>query len=109
MQWILDLEFSYFAIPRPDLNIFLDVPFSFAENNLTKTRTGNDRDYLNGNRDIHEESMAFQKKVRDIYLKVSLSDERLAVIDCNKPDGGMRKPDEIFDLIIRNIYDKKLV
>jgi dTMP kinase len=106
MKWILDLEFRHFAIPRPDLNIFLDVPFAFAENNLTKTRSGNDRDYLNGNRDIHEESMVFQKKVREIYLKVSQYDKRLMVIDCNTPDGGMHKPDEIFDLIIRNIDEK---
>ena len=89
MKWILDLEFSHFAIPRPDLNIFLDVPFAFTEKNLTKTRSGNDRDYLNGSRDIHEESMVFQKKVRDIYLRVSQSDKRLAVIDCNNPDGDM--------------------
>lgn len=33
MKWILDLEFRHFGIPRPDLNIFLDVPFSFTEKN----------------------------------------------------------------------------
>ena len=62
MHWILSLEFNHFAIPVPDINIFLDVPFAFTEKNLTKSRTGNDRNYLNGNRDIHEESMVFQKK-----------------------------------------------
>ena len=62
MNWIFSLEFNHFAIPKPDFNIFLDVPFAFTEKNLTKTRTGNDRDYLNGTRDIHEESMVFQKK-----------------------------------------------
>jgi dTMP kinase len=109
MSWILDLEFRHFEIPRPDLNIFLDVPFAFAENNLSKTRSGNDRDYLNGSRDIHEESMGFQKKVRDIYLKVSRLDEKLAVIDCNTLNGDMRTPDEIFELIIKIINGKKLI
>jgi thymidylate kinase len=109
MHWILSLEFNHFAIPMPDLNIFLDVPFAFAENNLTKTRTGNDRNYLNGTRDIHEENMIFQKKVRDIYLRVSESDDHLAVINCSDNNGAMLTPSEIFDLIIKVFNERKLI
>jgi dTMP kinase len=109
MHWILSLEFDHFAIPRPGLNIFLDVPFAFAENNLTAARTGNDRHYLNGNRDIHEESMTFQKHVRDIYLNVARSDNRLAVIDCSNRNGEMLKPQEIFNLIVKILIDRKLI
>lgn len=109
MKWILDLEFSHFAIPRPDLNIFLDVPFAFAENNLSKSRSGNDRDYLNGRRDIHEESMMFQKNVRDIYVRVSETDKRLAVIDCSNQKGDMLDPSEIFELIIKVFKERKLI
>jgi dTMP kinase len=109
MQWILSLEFNHFAIPMPDLNIFLDVPFAFAEYNLTKTRTGNDRKYLNGTRDIHEESMVFQKKVRDIYLRVSESDGHLAVINCSDNNDAMLTPSEIFDLIIKVFNERKLI
>jgi dTMP kinase len=106
MDWILTLEFNHFAIPKPDINIFLDVPFAFTEKNLTKTRTGNDRSYLNGTRDIHEESIIFQKKVRDIYLRVSGSDDHLSVIDCSNSNGAMLTPSEIFDLII-NVFNKR--
>jgi thymidylate kinase len=70
---------------------------------------GNDRDYLNGNRDIHEESMVFQKKVRDIYLRVSETDDHLAVIDCSKNVGVMLPAAEIFDLIIRVLNERKLI
>ena len=109
MRWILSLEFNHFAIPRPDLNIFLDVPFTFTEKNLSKTRTGNDRNYLNGTRDIHEESMVFQKMVRDIYLRVSRSDDRLAVIDCSNSRGDMLPSSEIFDLIIKIFLKRMLI
>jgi dTMP kinase len=109
LQWILSLEFNHFAIPRPDLNIFLDVPFTFTEKNLLKARTGNDRNYLNGTRDIHEESMAFQKMVRDIYLRVSRSDDRLAVIDCSNSKGDMLPSSEIFDLIIKIFLKRMLI
>jgi dTMP kinase len=109
MKWILSLEFNHFAIPRPDLNIFLDVPFAFTEKKLLNARSGDDRTYLNGTRDIHEESMVFQKKVRDIYLQVSKSDNRLAVVDCSDSNSSMLPPDEIFKLMIKIFAERNLI
>lgn len=109
MNWILSLEFSHFAIPKPDLNIFLDVPFEFTERKLLNTRTGNDRSYLNGTRDIHEESLAFQKNVRDIYFRIAQDDDRLALIDCGTIDGKMLSPSEIFNLIIKILKYRNFV
>ncbi|MBN2666827.1 MAG: dTMP kinase [Bacteroidales bacterium] len=109
LNWILSLEFSHFGIPKPDLNIFLDVPFSFTEKKLRTGRTGKDRDYLKGSRDIHEESMSFQLRVRDIYLRVALTDERLAVIDCSDKNDRMQAPEDISSLIIKIITEKKLI
>jgi len=109
MKWIQSLEFEHFAIPKPDMNIFLDVPDSFTEEKLFSERTGNDRSYLNGTRDIHEESMVFQRKVRDIYLTVAKSDNRLEVVNCSNKSGSMLSPDEIFKLIVRIFTDRKLI
>ena len=103
MKWILDLEFSHFSIPKPDLNIFLDVPFTFTEKKLSVSRTGEDRRYLNGKGDIHEESLSFQKRVREIYLRVSQTDERLCMVKCSDEKGEMLLPEKIFDLIIEII------
>ncbi len=109
MSWILDLEFKHFGIPMPDLNIFLDVPLSFTEKKLSSVRRGHDREYLNGTKDIHEESMAFQKRVREIYIEVAMSNEQLAVINCSDKDGNMLSPREIFERIKTIIKEKKLI
>jgi len=109
MKWILALEFDHFAIPKPDLNFFLDVPFSFTENKLSGHRSGEDRSYLNGTRDIHEQSLDFQKKVRDIYLKVARSDDRLCVVNCRNKDGIMLPPKVISSLILKIITEKRLI
>lgn len=109
MDWILSLEFVHFGIPRPDINIFLDVPFSFTERKLTAARSGSDRSYLQGTRDIHEEDLNFQKKVRDIYLRVAEKDGRLALIDCSNRKGEMLSPDQIFEAIIAMLKNKKLI
>jgi dTMP kinase len=108
MNWILKLEFEHFEIPKPDLNIFLDVPFTFTETKLTMKRDGDDRNYLNGGNDLHESSLSFQKNVRDMYLTVAEKDKRLAVVNCNNKDGGMLFPEEIFEKIINIIRSVNL-
>ncbi|MDP4223490.1 MAG: dTMP kinase [Bacteroidota bacterium] len=109
MNWILALEFNHFAIPRPDLSFFLDVPFSFTRKKLSSDRLGDDRNYLNGTRDIHEDSLNFQKKVRDIYLRVARSDDRLVVVNCCDKAGRMHPPEEISRSILTIINDRKLI
>jgi dTMP kinase len=109
MSWILNLEFSHFAIPRPDLNIFLDVPFAFTEKKLSGKRVGDDRTYLNGSKDIHEENMEFQRMVREIYLKVAKTDDRLAVINCSSTNSTMLSPDVIFKLLIDLLSNRKFI
>lgn len=95
-RWILDLEFGYYGIPRPDLSLFLNVPFSFTERKLTEVRKGDDRDYLQGVRDIHEASLDLQRRVRQVYLDAATADDRLRVIDCDDATGCMDTPDAIF-------------
>jgi dTMP kinase len=109
MKWILELEFNHFAIPKPDLNIFLDVPFAFTEKKLTNSRVGDDRNYLNGTRDIHEESLTFQKNVRDIYFRVAQTDDRLALIDCSNKKGEILSPTEIFSMILKILGVRKFI
>ena len=96
-EWIVNTEYVEFDIPKPDLNIFLDVPIGFVENKLSSVRNGNDRDYLSaGEKDIHEADMEFQKKVRDVYLRQCDADPKFIRIDCATEDGSMLTPDEIF-------------
>ncbi|MBQ1939202.1 MAG: dTMP kinase [Alistipes sp.] len=98
-RWILDLEYGYHQIPRPDLSIFLDVPFSFTARKLTEQREGDDRNYLQGGADIHEASLTLQQRVREVYLDCAREDEGLVVVDCSNDEGGMASPDEIFEKI----------
>ena len=97
-KWILDLEFDYNAIPKPDLNLFLDVPFKFTRDKLTSQRQGDDRDYLKGAEDIHEASLTLQERVREVYIEQARN-ELLAIVDCSDNDGNMLNPEAIFEKI----------
>ena len=98
-DWIFNTEYGDFALPKPDLNIFLDVPISFVESKLKANRAGDDRDYLAGGQDIHEADMEFQKKVRAIYQRQCELDPKFIRIDCSDEYGMMLPPGAIFEKV----------
>ena len=99
-EWIFNLEYNIFGIPKPDLNLFLDVPIGFVESRLNHQRSGSDRDYLDGAQDIHEADIEFQKKVRAVYLDCCATDPNFIRIDCADPATGLILPPiPIFDKI----------
>ena len=98
-DWIFNTEYGIFELPKPDLNLFLDVPIGFVEQSLTHQREGQDRNYLAGAQDIHEASIAFQKAVRDMYVAETARDPKFRRIDCSGAQGEMLPPDAIFDKV----------
>ena len=101
-DWIIDLEYNYNNIPKPDVNIFFDVPFDFTVKNLTSGRQGDDRGYLQGKHDIHEADIDFQGRVRDIYLLMATTEPSLKLISCHD-ENGMMKPETIFAKLLKEL------
>jgi len=99
-NWILETEYEHFKIPRPDLSIFLDVPPSFTQQQLSKERTGEDRDYLQGAKDIHEEDLNFQQQVRFIYMNQIAIREKFKLVTCANEAGEMGTQEETFSKIL---------
>ena len=88
-DWILDYEFGHNALPRPDRTLFLDMPFSFIERSLSSEREGDDRGYLNGKKDIHEQSMEFQRNVLAMYKRLLAEEEGFETVECTEADGSL--------------------
>ena len=102
-DWIFKTEYEEFQIPRPDLSLFLDVPFSFTERKLTEQREGDDRSYLNGQQDIHEASLDLQRRVREVYLETAAMRSDLSVVDCSDAEGKMASAETIFERIMTHL------
>lgn len=95
-EWIFNLEYNIYNIPRPDVNLFLDVPISFVDKKLKENREGDDREYLKGKSDIHEADIQFQIDVRELYLQQTVLDKDFIRVECSGPQGEMLAPQEIF-------------
>ena len=105
---IAEIEYSVFAIPRPDLTLLLDLSPAEAQDNVLKKAA---RDFVEGEMDQHERDGDFLGAVRQAYLRLAdaaaeSEDGALAslgpwqVIDCRAKeseggDGGLRPVDEI--------------
>jgi dTMP kinase len=99
-DWIINLEFEYYQLPKPSINLFLDVPFSFTKKKLTEQREGDDRDYLQGKSDIHENDLTLQERVREVYLWQCTIDSNIHRIECESESGQMLSPESINKKVI---------
>jgi len=106
-DWVLEFEFGYNNLPRPDMNIYLNVPFEFTRQQLNNNRGGDDRAYLKGERDIHEENIDFQERVRQVYLSLHEHVDDLELIDCMNKAGEMLSPGAISGLIVKQIEKRR--
>lgn len=100
-DWIETLEYASHGIPRADLTLYLDVPPEFSRANLARQRTGPDRAYLGGGKDIHEESEDLQNRVREEFLRLAKNrPSEIGVVDCRGAEGGIADRKTIHSRIV---------
>lgn len=80
-NWLYNLEYEIFRIPKPDLNIILHVDASLAQQMVDNKET---RNYiLNGaKRDIHEKDINHLRQAEKIYLEIAKTFPDFYLIEC---------------------------
>ena len=99
-ECIYMFEYEYNKIPKPDLSVYLDVPFSFTHKSLNEKRDGDERAYLNGKDDIHEKDIALQMAVKAEYEKLVQIEKNITPIICYHSEHQMKSIEEIHAEII---------
>ena len=105
-KWIIDLEYYYNKIPKPDLSFFLFTPFSFVEKQLNSFRLGKDRGYLTGLTDIHESNLSLQHNVQEEYIRLTNECKDFLLINCYERDGSIKDQKLINNNIISILENK---
>ena len=99
MDWVFELEYGHFGLPRPDVNIFFDVSADNAGRNVDKKGF---REYVGSGRDVYERSLGMQERARRMYLTAAARYDDVSIINCM--DGGaMLPPDEIAAKVMREL------
>lgn len=105
LDWLDNLEFEIFKIPRPDLTIVLYVD---PETNQRLMASRPDKEYLKGKKtDIHEADLEHLRKAGEAFLYVAKK-FGWTVIDCapktaENPEGKLMSVDEIHEMIWKKV------
>ena len=102
-EWILDFEYAYNKIPKPDFSLHLSVPFAFTERALTARMEAQARDYLQGGHDIHEKDFSLQRAVRQEYAHLVATDPSIVNVICHDEADAMLSIEEIHRRILKAI------
>ena len=97
-DWVIELEYGVFQIPRPDLHVWLDMDPDVAVRLIDRKE---DRSYLRQSRDIHE-NIEHLEATREVYRTLCQSGEGWVAVPCSD-DGEPRDVDEIAAEVWENV------
>jgi len=90
LNWLSEIEYKIFNIPKPDLYLILHVEAEISQK-LAKDRQ---REDWNGKtRDIHEDNLDHLKKAEKIYLEIAQNLPDFRLIKCTRNGEIMRRED----------------
>ncbi|MDA3840670.1 MAG: dUTP diphosphatase [Patescibacteria group bacterium] len=96
-EWLYNLEYEVFQVPKPDINIILHVSSNISKKLLDELEK---KKYLeNSKQDIHEASSNHLKNANRVYLELNKLFDDFQLIDCS--------PDNLFlnkEVINQNIW-----
>lgn len=96
IEWITQIEFDLYQLPRPDLTILLDVPPAVATRLILKKAR---RDYTDKPADLQEADAAYLTAVHAMYRQLARDESDWQVIDCTDGTGDVRPVEEIAEQI----------
>ena len=100
LDWLFDLEYEKFGLPKPDLVIYLDMPTEITERMMRQ------REQATGTHaDIHEQDEIYLKNCRANAREIA-KECGWSVINCAR-DGAPRTPEDIHAQVYRMV--KKLL
>lgn len=80
LDWLYNLEYNLFGIPKPSLQIYLHIPAEIAQELVDKKST---REYIGGKkRDIHEEDKEHLKHAEESYNYLIENESGWEKVEC---------------------------
>lgn len=75
-KWLDNLEYNIFSLPKPDLNIILNMPYMSAHKLLNSP--GN----IKEKKDIHEKSLTHLRLAQAVYLQIAQLFPNTKIVEC---------------------------
>jgi dTMP kinase len=100
VTWIDHVEHVVFGLPRPDLNILIDISSQWSRELVSRK---GERDYTDDEADIQESNLPYLERVRRCYLSIAEQRDDWHVVESLNADDELRSVsdinNELFELI----------
>lgn len=112
LQWLSQMEYEVFKIPKPDLIVFLNLPVTLNQQLLKQRQaTGGDtKKYLEGKKDIVEEDLKYLQDGRTSAMKLVRKDNKWKMIECSKKGKILSKEEismKVCQIVLQELGLKK--
>lgn len=106
IEWLDEMEYGVFKIPRPDVVLYLSVPLKVSVEMMKERNATSKRNYAGNKKDVHEVDLEFQKNSRKSALWLSETLPYFKKIDC-APKNKLQTREEVHGLVYENV--KKII
>lgn len=107
LNWLEELEYHIYQIPREDIVIFLHVPVEISQQLLEKK---GHRDYLGGQKkDINESNIEYQREVERVYFKLIKKYPHWVLVECCDKEGQLMPPEKIHELVYNVLLERGIL
>ncbi|QDV21336.1 Thymidylate kinase [Gimesia panareensis] len=95
IQWIEQIEYDIYQMPRLNQTILLDLPADHAQKMVAEKQA---RSYTDQVTDLHEADQSYLSQVRDVYLQLAEVHQHWQKIECLQ-EGQQRSIEDISEEI----------
>lgn len=106
MDWLDRMEHTVYGIPRPDLVIYLDVPYEISKQWLQKKVAEREKQ---GKQDVAEDNLRHLKASRNAALSLTRRNENWEKVTCcaRRKDGMVcMAPEEVHERVIEILRER---
>ncbi len=110
LNWLAEMEYKVFKIPKPDVIFYLSVPIPVVLKLIQERNKNSKRSYLGKKKDVHEKDVNFLENSRKSALWLAKTQKGWIKIECVK-DGVLETRENIHEEIyesVKTLLEKKI-
>ncbi len=82
IEWLDEMEYKVFKIPKPDVVFYLDLPIKLSKALIKERNKNSVRTYLGNKKDVHEKDVEFLENSRNSALWLANTQKNFLKVDC---------------------------
>lgn len=105
VDWVLQLEYEHFGLPRPDVNLVFTLAPEAAQENVRKKGF---RDYVGERQDVYEASQPIQTRAMEKYIELAARFADVELVPCME-EGALLPVNCIAARVLAALEKRKLL